>query len=40
MKMIKKKNFVAITLASDKEIFVMHVAYLRAKMLIHLAQKA
>ena len=37
VQMIDCKEFAAAALAPDKEAFVMHVAYLKAKMLIHLA---
>ena len=38
--MIDQKKFATIALVLDKEAFVMHVAYLKAKMSIHAAQKA
>lgn len=37
---INQKKFVVAALATDKEAFVMHITYLRVKILIHLAQKA
>ena len=38
--MINWKKFAAAALALDKEAFVMHMAYLRAKMLIYQTWKA
>lgn len=39
MQMIDKRKFTAAALALDKKVFVMHVAYLRAKLRIYPARK-
>lgn len=40
MQIIDKKKFAAAALALDKEAFMEYIAYLKAKILIYLAQKA
>ena len=40
MQMIDQKKFMVVLLALDKVAFVLHVAYLGAKMSIHLAWQA
>lgn len=37
---IDHKEFIVIALNSNEKIFVVYIAYLKAKILIHLAQKA
>lgn len=38
--MINQKQFAKSALASEKEVFVVHITYLKSKMLIYLACKA
>ena len=38
--MINRKKFAAAALAPEEEAFVVHVAYLGAKMVMHPARKA
>lgn len=40
MQFINRKKFVRAALDLDKEAFVVHMAYLEAKIWIHLAQEA
>lgn len=39
MQLINNKKFIIIALNLSKEIFVIHIAYLKAKILINLAQE-